>query len=151
MSSHRIERVNTLIHHSLAALILRNIVEPGFNPALVTITHVLTSADLRNARVLVSINAPPEQQRAILGILKKKRGVLQHAMSAEVILKYTPHISFELDPSLAEGDHVLEMIAKLEAEHPEWPERPAEGTAGDGGPKADDGGPMTDQERGETG
>lgn len=144
MSSHRIERVNTLIRHSLAEQILRNIVEPDFNPALVTITHVITSADLRHTRVLVSINAPPDRQQQMFGILRRKRGVLQHEMSREVILKYTPHVSFELDQSLAEGDHVLGMIAKLEAEHPEWPERPGEDTTEDGTQR-------TEEERGDAG
>lgn len=124
MSSHRIERVNELIHHSLAGLILRNVNEPGFNPAALTITHVITSADLHHARVLVSINAPPDQQQKMMGILRKNRGALQHEMSREVILKYTPHIAFELDQSLAQGDRVLGLISKLEAEHPEWPDRP---------------------------
>ena len=124
MSTHRIDRVNELIHHSLAALILRCVNEPGFNPAAVTITHVITSSDLHHSRVLVSINAPPDQQHRLYKILKKNRGMLQHEMSQEVILKYTPHIVFELDKSLAQGDHVLGIISKLEAEHPEWPAEP---------------------------
>ena len=124
MSSHRIDRVNELIHHSLAGLILRTVNEPDFNPAAITITHVITSPDLRHARVLVSINAPPAQQNRMFSILKNNRGTLQHEMSREVILKYTPHVFFELDASLAKGDHVLGLISKLEAEHPDWPERP---------------------------
>ena len=120
----RIERVNELIHHALASLILRHVNDPGFNPALVTITHVITSPDLRGSRVLVSINAPPEGQFKMLGILKHNRGMLQHEMTKTVILKYTPHIHFDLDQSLAQGDHILGIISKLEAEHPDWPERP---------------------------
>lgn len=124
MSSHRIERVNVLIHHELAGLILRSVNEPDFNAAAVTITHVVTSPDLRHTRVLVSINAPPEKQRRMLGILKANRIALQHEMSRKVILKYTPQILFSLDESLAQGDHVLGLISKLEAEHPDWPARP---------------------------
>lgn len=124
MSSHRIDRINELIHHSLAGLILRTINDEGFNPAAITITHVITSPDLRHTRVLVSINAPPGQQQEMFGILKHHRGTLQHEMSREVILKYTPRVIFELDSSLAKGDHVLGLISKLEAEHPDWPERP---------------------------
>lgn len=120
----RIERVNELIHHALATLLLRHINADGYNPALVTITHVITSPDLRTSRVLVSINAPPEQQFKMLGILKHNRGMLQHEMTKTVILKYTPHIHFDLDQSLAQGAHVLDIISKLEAEHPEWPDKP---------------------------
>lgn len=142
MPSHRIDRVNELIRHSMAGLILRYVNEPDFNPAAVTITHVITGADLRHSRILVSINAPPEKQRKMLGILKHNRGMLQHEMSREVILKYTPHITFELDESLVKGDHVLGLISKLEAEHPDWPERPEPTPPvqekDDDGPAADD-------------
>lgn len=120
----RIERVNELIHHALATLLLRHINAEGYNPALVTITHVITSPDLRSSRVLVSINAPPEQQQHMFTILKQHRGMLQHEMTKTVILKYTPHIHFDLDQSLAQGDHVLDIISKLEAEHPDWPAKP---------------------------
>lgn len=142
MPSHRIDRVNELIRHSMAGLILRYVNEPDFNPAAVTITHVITGADLRHSRILVSINAPPGKQRKMLGILKHNRGMLQHEMSREVILKYTPHITFELDESLVKGDHVLGLISKLEAEHPDWPERPEPTPPvqekDDDGPAADD-------------
>lgn len=124
MGSNRLVRVNELIQHSVAGLLYRSVSDPEFNAALVTITHVVTSPDLRHARVLVSINAPPAKQSRMLGILKHNRGMLQHEMSREVVLKYTPHLQFELDQSLAEGDHVLGLISKLESEHPDWPERP---------------------------
>lgn len=124
MGSNRLVRVNELIQHALAGLLYRVVNDPGYNAALVTITHVITSSDLRHSRVLVSVNAPPAKQQEILNILRRNRGELQHEMSREVILKYTPHISFELDQSLAQGDHVLGLISKLEAEHPDWPERP---------------------------
>ena len=87
----RIERVNELIHHSLATLILRHVNAPDFNPALVTISHVITSPDLRSSRVLVSINAPPEQQFKMLGILKHKAPI-HHTGNAVVNRRFLQRI-----------------------------------------------------------
>ena len=39
-------------------------------------------------------------------------------MSKHVKLKYTPRLNFELDPSLAVGDHVLQILHEMEATDP---------------------------------
>ena len=93
---------------------------PDFNAAVVTVTHVVTSHDLRHARVFVSINAPPAEQQRMMGLLRRARVELQSELAQEVILKYTPQLIFELDESLAKGDHVLGLIAGIEAQHPDW-------------------------------
>lgn len=132
MGTNRLVRVNELVQHALASLLFRVINHPEFKAAAVTVTHVVTSHDLRHARVFVSINAPPAEQQRMLGLLRRARVELQSELAQEVILKYTPQLIFELDESLAKGDHVLGLIAGIEAEHPDWDdEKPAAGPAKD--------------------
>ena len=59
--------------------------------------------------------------------LHRHRGEIQHLISKAVILKYTPQLSFTLDPSLEEGDHVLRLIENMETQHPEWTQPPPGG------------------------
>ena len=120
MGTNRLVRVNELIQHALAGQLFRVINHPDFNAAVVTVTHVVTSHDLRHARVFVSINAPPAEQQRMMGLLRRARVELQSELAQEVILKYTPQLIFELDQSLAKGDHVLGLIAGIEKEHPDW-------------------------------
>jgi ribosome-binding factor A len=126
MSASRITRINTLIQHEVAQQLYRVVNDPGYDPAAVTVTHVFTSSDLRHSRILVSIRGDEPRQRQLLNIIQRHRGELRSLLGKHVILKYTPQISFELDPSIAQGDHVLDIIRKIEDEHPDWREPPEE-------------------------
>jgi ribosome-binding factor A len=46
-------------------------------------------------------------------ILNRKRREIQQAMSANVILKYTPHLQFTADASLTEASRVLDILDHL--------------------------------------
>ena len=63
------------------------------------------------------------------------RHEVQAAIAKDVVMKYTPHVSFHLDESIAQGDHILKLIADLEAEHPDWPTRPTPPTENEHEPK----------------
>lgn len=117
MKADRITRVNELIKRELATQLYRVINQPDFDPAVVTITHVITSVDLRNSRVLVSIRAPEERQRHMLSVLKRHRHEFQEVIRKNVVLRYIPHLTFVLDNSIADGDHVLELLQKMQEEH----------------------------------
>ncbi len=120
MRPQRLTRVNQLLKQEVAEQLFRIMHEPGFDAALCTVTRVLTSSDLRHARVMVSIRAEPERQQEILGLIGHHRKQLQDIIGRRIIMKYTPQLSFELDSSIAEGDGVLAIIAEMEATHPEW-------------------------------
>jgi ribosome-binding factor A len=116
----RLTRVNALLKREIATALYRVFAGQDFNFSAVTVTHVFTSSDLHTARVLVSILGHEKDRAGILRQLQQHRGPLQKLISRHVILKYTPQLHFELDTSLAEGDHVLRMLEKIETEHPEW-------------------------------
>ena len=115
MSVKRLTRVNELLKREIAAGLFRVMNEAGFDLSAVTVTHVITSSDLRTARVLVSIRDHQRERGRMLSLLRHHRSTIQDIVHKNVILKYTPHLSFELDPSLEEGDRVLSLIAQLEA------------------------------------
>lgn len=120
MSTSRITRINELIQHEVALQLYRVINDPAFDPAAVTVTHVFTGSDLRHSKVLVSIRGEPDRQHELMRIIHAHRRELQSVVGRQVVLKYTPQLSFELDPSVAEGDRVLGLISQLEDEHPDW-------------------------------
>ncbi|HMP76167.1 MAG TPA: 30S ribosome-binding factor RbfA [Kiritimatiellia bacterium] len=120
MRPQRLTRINQLLRQEVAEYLFRLVNEPGFDAAAVTVTRVLTSADLRHARVLVSIRGEPETQEEMLALIRGHRIELQNLINRDIKMKYTPQLIFELDHSIAQGDQVLSMIAEMEAEHPEW-------------------------------
>lgn len=114
MSVDRLERVNALIRREIAEALFTTITDTRFDRASVTVTHVNTSRNLRNARVRVSVRGSEDHQEETLRLLRRFRHEIQKAINRDLTLKYTPVLQFDLDPSLAKGDHVLDLLAHLE-------------------------------------
>jgi ribosome-binding factor A len=114
MKADRITRVNELIRRELGLQLYRVVNRPDFDPAAVTFTHALTSVDLRTCRVLVSVRGDPAEQERMLCVLKRHRVEFQAAIRDNIVLRYTPHLHFVLDHSVAQGDHVLHILQHME-------------------------------------
>jgi len=113
MSVERLVRVNELIKREVAAALYRVMNERGFDLSAVSVTHVITSSDLRTARVLVSIRDHVKQRAAILSKIQHHSAAIQSLLSRHVILKYTPKLTFALDESIELGDRVLKIISEM--------------------------------------
>jgi ribosome-binding factor A len=120
MGIKRLTRVNELLRREVADVLYRVMNESGADLALVTVTRVETSSDLRHARVMVSVRGDKEVQRDMISRLYGERKEIQRLVGKDVTLKYTPRLSFHLDDSLAEGHEVLRILEDLEKGHPEW-------------------------------
>ncbi len=103
--------------------------EQAFDLAAVSITRVITSRNLRQARVLVSIRAPAGEQARMLALLGQHRFKFSSASTAISPSSTPPRLEFELDESIAEGDRVLTLIAAMERAQPELLDHPAAGPA----------------------
>ena len=139
MKADRITRVNELIRRELGVQLYRVVNRPDFDSAAVTFTHALTTVDLRGCRVLVSIRGEPDRQEHMLAILKRHRVDFQAAIHQNIVLRYTPQIHFVLDHSVEQGDHVLEILNRMETAGeiaPDAAEDPPD--AGDGAPDDED-------------
>ena len=118
MSIDRLTRVNQLLKQEVAETLFRVVNDSNADMGAVTVTRVVTSSNLRRARVFLSIRGTEEAQNHLFGIVLSHRKAIQHAVARDVVLKYTPQIFFELDHSIEEGDHILELITELEEEQP---------------------------------
>ena len=79
----------------------------------VTVTGVDTSADLRHARVFVSVLGSEAKRRKTLVALEAARGVLQAYIADELRLKRTPQLAFEYDPTVERGVRMTQLIDEL--------------------------------------
>lgn len=131
MISRRLTRVNELIRREIAEALFRLMTENRFDLSAVTVTHVLTSANLRQARVLVSIRDHKDERGTMLSMLRQHRVELQELINRNLGLKYTPRLSFELDTSLERGDQVLNLLNAMGGD-------PDDGAEGDPGAAEDD-------------
>lgn len=79
----------------------------------VTVTGVRTSADLRHARVFVSVLGSERKRAATLAALQAAHSVLQARLAGELRMKRTPQLAFEYDPSVERGVRMTKLIDEL--------------------------------------
>ncbi|MEI8352421.1 MAG: 30S ribosome-binding factor RbfA [bacterium] len=115
MKTDRLTRVNELLRREISIILYRLIDRSQFDLAALTVTHVMTSSDLRSARVLVSIRGHEHERRAMLARIQHLHGEIQQEIAKVVVLKYTPKLFFALDTSIEVGDRVLGILSRLPA------------------------------------
>ena len=114
MSHRRITRVNELIRREIGESIFRLVNERDFDVATVTVTRVMTSPNLRHARVYVSIREHDKDRDKTLVLLRAHRREFQELIGRNLTMKYTPRLSFHLDESIERGDQVLKMLSEID-------------------------------------
>ena len=111
MASNRIGRINEEIQRELSALI-RTVKDPRVH-GLVSITAVDTTADLRYAKVFVSVLDKSDVGEVVKG-LKSAGGYLRRELGRALALRDTPELLFERDDSIDRGAHILEVLKDIE-------------------------------------
>ena len=111
MASNRINRINEEIQKSLADS-LRSVKDPRVADALISITRVETTPDLRYTKVYVSFLQEDKVNDAMAG-LKSAAGYLRRQLAQNLQLRYAPEIQWALDDSITYGAKMLELINNL--------------------------------------
>jgi len=107
----RVERVRELLRREIGEIVRREL--PVAEAGLVTINEVTITPDLQNATAYFSILGRPEQKARGAEMLQQRRKLIQTQVGHSVVLKYTPHLKFVADDSIARGDRVLKILEEL--------------------------------------
>ena len=107
--SRRIDRVNELLRAEISNLLSREIKDPRVS-GVISVTEVVSSSDMRSARVYVSVMGAESDRRAAMEGIRSAASFLRRELRDRVNLKHTPHMTFVLDDSIEEGDRVLRLI-----------------------------------------
>ncbi len=108
----RMTRVNELIQREIANL-LEKMIE-RHSGVLVSVTEVITTPDLKHAKVYISVMGSPEQKRNYFKNVEKHRVLIQSAIASHIKIKYTPVLHFTQDHRVEEANNVLSIINELE-------------------------------------
>jgi ribosome-binding factor A len=111
----RMRRVNEAVRQVLSEAV-PELKDPRIG--FVTVTGVVTSSDLRQATVYVSVLGNEKKRLSSMAGLEAAHGVLQARLSRELRLKRTPQLAFAYDPSVEHGVRMSKLIDEL-APHPD--------------------------------
>jgi ribosome-binding factor A len=74
------------------------------------------SADLRYARIFISVMGTPEEQKATMDALASGKGFIRRELAARLDLRFAPDIQFKLDTSAEYSDRINRLLNELNAE-----------------------------------
>jgi ribosome-binding factor A len=98
MSSRRISKVNEAVRECVATEILCKLRDPRVKN--VTVLRAETAADMRTAKVYVSVMGDEKVQALTMHGLRAAKGYLQSQLADRLQTRYTPVLTFILDQSI---------------------------------------------------
>jgi ribosome-binding factor A len=108
--SQRQRRVNELLRHAMADIFMRgDLSDDDLRGAVITVTEVQASPDLKNARVFL-VPLGGEKQETILAAVRRHGRFLRGELAHRVELKYVPELTFELDSTFDHSDRVDALL-----------------------------------------
>jgi len=111
--SPRMRKVDELLREVVAEELV-DLKDPAIG--FVTVTGVSCSPDLRQATVFYSVLGGDEEKAATAEALDRAAPYLQGRVGRQVRMKYTPRLSFAVDPAIDQGMRVSELLTEIAAE-----------------------------------
>jgi ribosome-binding factor A len=110
-------KINELLREVIAEAVTE-LKDPGLG--FLTITGVDASPDLRNAFVYYSVLGTDEEVKETGAALGRAAPHIQSIAGSQIRMKYTPRLTFKLDPSIGEGLKIDQLLHELDPD-PEEP------------------------------
>jgi len=115
MQGRRIDRIEEQLRIELSEIIEREIHDPRIG--LATVTHVKISADLRHARVFVTVLGDDTQRKKTLEGLRSAASYARHSLSKRLHhLKRIPELTFDYDDGLEKEMRVEQLLEQIKHE-----------------------------------
>lgn len=121
--------VGELLREELTDIIRREVKDPrvGF----MSITRVEVPADLRSARVYVSVLGTDEERAGTLAALRSAAGFIRRHLKPRLRMRQIPELEFRDDRSMEYADQITRTLRDLQDEE-QRPDAPASVPAVDG-------------------
>lgn len=117
MAKYRSGRINEEIKKEVSDIIHNEIRDPRIT-AMVSVTRVDVTKDLRYAKVFVSIFGDEEGKKNTLSALKSSAGFMRREIGHRVNLRYTPEIIVEVDNAIEHGMHINALLESIKESKP---------------------------------
>ena len=111
----RKRQVEHLLRDEISDLLRYQLKDPRLE-GLVTVTGVSTSADMKEARVFISVLGDDEEKGKALQGFSSAAGFLRRELAKRVSMRHIPELSFEKDDSIEKGIRLSQLIEKVSAE-----------------------------------
>ena len=111
MAKVRVEKLQELMKQEISDIIFNELKDPRIG--FVTVTSVVCTEDLREAKIYVSVMGDEKKARDTLHGLNSSLGFVRREVGRRIRLRFTPEISFALDTSLNYSDHIQRLLHEI--------------------------------------
>ena len=113
MANYRGGRINEEFKREISSLIQNDVKDPRLT-AMISVTDVKVTKDLRYAKVFVSLFAKnDEEKEESLKALKSSAGFIRREVGNRIKLRSTPEILFEEDNSIDNAMYIESLLNKI--------------------------------------
>jgi ribosome-binding factor A len=112
LANYRGGRINEEIRRELSSIIQNEIKDPRLT-AMISITRVDVTKDLRYAKVYVSIFGSEDEKVNSLSALKSSAGFMRKEIGHRINLRYTPELIIEIDNSIEHSMHMESLFHSI--------------------------------------
>ena len=107
----RVEKVASLVKHEVSTILQREFAE--VSTAFITVTDVRMTADLKIAKVYVSIYGDAKTKESTIRLLETEKGHIRSILGSHIRLKFTPAIEFYIDKTLEHVEAIDNLIKQI--------------------------------------
>lgn len=108
MTKFRYDRIGEEIKREISEIIRDEIKDPGMG--FISITKVMVTSDLHNAKVYYSVLGDDEARKATALSLKRSAGFIRREVANRLSLRHTPELTFIFDDSIEHGIKISKII-----------------------------------------
>ena len=119
MTASRAERLAEVIKVEASDIIQRDLRDPRIG--FVSITEVVVSADLRHAKIFVSVMGDDDAKRRTMEGLQRACGHVRSELGARLQVRFVPEVLFRLDDSIERGERVVSLMRDIAEDGPGGP------------------------------
>ena len=120
MSYNRIDRISEEVRREVDRIIREDLSDPRVSGTF-SVTRAEVTRDLRHAKIYVSV-LEDDKREGMMAALKKAAGFIRRELGHNIIIRYSPELSFVSDENIAYGVHIAKVLAdaqKTENHHDE--------------------------------
>ena len=109
MSYNRIDRISEEVRREVDRIIREDLNDPRISGTF-SVTHADVTRDLRHAKIYVSV-LEDDKREGMMAALKKAAGFIRRELGHNIIIRYSPELSFVSDENIAYGVHIAKVLA----------------------------------------
>ena len=109
MSYNRIDRISEEVRREVDRIIREDLNDPRITGTL-SITRADVTRDLRPAKIFVSV-LEDDKREGMMAALKKAAGFIRRELGQNIIIRYSPELTFVSDENIAYGVHIAKVLA----------------------------------------